>query len=703
MPCDALSCDSTAAAAPVPYVVDLPASVGVNPTHGQVADAFAVTYALSMGQCSYTTVEFGWDGVLDPSWNAKLDPVTCSATVSLMPPASAGAGVHALTAEACSTQCDSWTQPRQQAAYTIDAPPPPPAVVSIAKAGDVTVAAPGSRVRYTLTMTVYPAQSQDVISIRDQLPAGVGNPTGISGKGLYDPATNSISWKGITVADGQRLTYAARVSPQAGPPGSTLVNTATIVGGLCEICFATASVSIGSAPAQTPTPTQVVTPGSSATPAPVHTPAPTGTPVPSATPAPTPAPTPSGSIAGITGTPEPSSPPPAAPATPAPTGSTTPAVVVIPIGAPRGSDPLLPALVASIPDPSGLRLDPAVLGTNMLLTVMFVFLFGLTSEIFNSTIDEHREEVEGWFDGLVGGPLRFLRPLTRADAFIDGLTETGRSGAVVHGLVILGVIGVVYGFLSTDIGLNEQTLILVASLMAGVGLVTYLNYGGKSLLIRRRHRAHSMVRMYGTAVGIAAVCVLASRLVGFHPGIVYGFIASTVVLTPLALEEREEARLVLLPAAVLLAVSLAAWLLLIPVRAAAVDGALLTTLAESILSIVFVGGLEGLLFNLMPIRFMDGAKVMAWSRPAWAVAFGVVVFLWWQLLLNRNQAYVDALRQTSVTAVIAVVVFFALTTGTVWTYFRVRDRDRPEGEGGSLEGPGGRAGQVEDRPEEAEA
>jgi hypothetical protein len=190
---------------------------------------------------------------------------------------------------------------------------------------------------------------------------------------------------------------------------------------------------------------------------------------------------------------------------------------------------------------------------------------------------------------MLRGPLLIFAPLMKLDAAFDGLAESGRRGAVLHGMGIVAVIGLVYGLLSPDFGLNEQSLILIASLMIGAGFVTYLNYGGKSLLIRRRHGAHSVVRLYGTAVMVAIACVLATRLIGFHPGIIYGFMASTVILTPIALARRDEARIVLVPAAVLLIASLVAWILLIPVDAASENPGVGLTLLKSVLTIVWPG------------------------------------------------------------------------------------------------------------------
>jgi hypothetical protein len=316
-----------------------------------------------------------------------------------------------------------------------------------------------------------------------------------------------------------------------------------------------------------------------------------------------------------------------------------------------------------------------VLATNALLALLFVLLFGLTSEVLNSTLDEHRPIVEGWADRLVKRRLRFLRPIARADAWIDGLGQRGRAGAIAQVVAVLALLGVVYGFLSAGFGFNRSGLVLVLSMMVGLAVILYLNYGGKALVVERLHHAPATVRAYGSAIFIAAVCVIASRWLDFHPGLLYGFVATTVILRPVDLTPRHQARMVLGPAFAVLAASLIAWALLDPLRAATADtDAFLPALAQAVLGIVFIGGLESLLFGLLPIRFMDGSKVMRWSRPVWALIYLLVVFLWVQLLLNRDEAYVDAFRQTGIVAVFVMLGFFMATTGVVWTYFWRRDR-----------------------------
>ena len=55
----------------------------------------------------------------------------------------------------------------------------------------------------------------------------------------------------------------------------------------------------------------------------------------------------------------------------------------------------LPALVADVQGRTGVSTDVGFLATNLLLTVVVVVTFGLTSSLFNSTIKSNREEIDG--------------------------------------------------------------------------------------------------------------------------------------------------------------------------------------------------------------------------------------------------------------------------------------------------------------------
>ena len=64
----------------------------------------------------------------------------------------------------------------------------------------------------------------------------------------------------------------------------------------------------------------------------------------------------------------------------------------------------------------------------------------------------------------------------------------------------------------------------------------------------------------------------------------------------------------------------------------------------------------------------------------WALLFGAATFLFWHLLLNQNDAYLDALRQTRVMVALGLVLLYGGLTVATWLFFRVRNRSALTGE-----------------------
>ena len=144
--------------------------------------------------------------------------------------------------------------------------------------------------------------------------------------------------------------------------------------------------------------------------------------------------------------------------------------------------------------------------------------FGLTSSLFNSTIKSNREEIDGW---VAAGAGRFARSrwLVAAPRVWSGACPgVALSLASVRIALILGMTGLVYGFLSPDFGLDSTSVLLFASIIVGVGFVTFLSEGGGAVLASRRMRVPATVRLYVAAVAIALICVVLTRLMDFQPG-----------------------------------------------------------------------------------------------------------------------------------------------------------------------------------------
>ncbi len=616
------------------------------PVSGRAAASFTADYWYVDpfgGKCAYKTVEFSWDGKLIKS--VKVEPpdpkdlVYCAATHVVVRAPTTAVGGHVVSAVACSVDvngvktCPGFTLARTT--YTVRPTP----TLRLSPTGGL-AAAPFTASYATGDGASCPYNAAEFL----------WDGAAVGSKVALDPSTCRATLD-LTRAPSPRTIGTHRVRAEA------CINTRCLAG-----TVATATYTVR-APKPTPSPR----------------PTPTPTPTPSPSPTPTAAPTPT---ASPTTSPTPSVRPTARPTVPpSPTDSPAPTGGVLggtdPGAPPAGGSPYVPEMASFVAGPVAGGIDPAVVATNLFLTLLLVFLFALTAEIFNSTMDANRDEIHGWWARLMRGPFRIFGALTVPGASLTRLAGSGRLGSALRVLAVLSLLGLIYSVLSPDFGWNSQTLTLFVSLVLGLGFMTYFQEGSVTRLATRRYRVDASIRLYGTAVFVSILAVVISRLVTFQPGLVYGFVASAVIVAPVALDRRDDATLVLVPAIGLLVVSVAAWLLLGPVRAAAAGGDWAPGLAETVLAMIVIGGLETLFVSMIPLRFMDGAAVMGWSRLAWALTFGAVTFLWWQLLLNQNHAYVSAMEQTNVQVVLATVVVFMLTTGGLWSYFRFRPA-RPE-------------------------
>jgi Kef-type K+ transport system membrane component KefB len=122
----------------------------------------------------------------------------------------------------------------------------------------------------------------------------------------------------------------------------------------------------------------------------------------------------------------------------------------------------------------------------------------------------------------------------------------------------------------------------------------------------------------------------------------------------------------------MLLISLAAWLALPVMEVGLESQPLLQTLIAAALATIFVGGLEGLLFELVPLRFLRGESVFAWNRAMWAILFLAAAFTFAHILLTPSSGYLGDTRSSPLVAAVILFVAFGIVSVAVWAYFRYR-------------------------------
>jgi len=314
-----------------------------------------------------------------------------------------------------------------------------------------------------------------------------------------------------------------------------------------------------------------------------------------------------------------------------------------------------------IPLPTDISTDPAVIGTNVGLALFLALAFGLTSALFNSTLEENEELIQARLAPL-------LALLSRARDRLPRLKGWGFDIAKVTLLLLISAL--LYAFLDPGFGVSAGGATIFFSLLIAL-VVSIYSYKGIAVLLGRRYfKLRARFRLFPVALAFGVACVLISRWIDFHPGYLYGFVAGFAFLSMEAETPRRWALLVLAGAVALLLASLAAWGLAVPVGKLAEGGPGAASVLYGVLVAIFVAGLEGLLFALVPLTFMDGAKLLTWSRVAWGAAFAVAAWLFFHVLINPGSAYLDALTGKKTLVMLGTLVAYGLLAFGVWLFFR---------------------------------
>ncbi len=284
-------------------------------------------------------------------------------------------------------------------------------------------------------------------------------------------------------------------------------------------------------------------------------------------------------------------------------------------------------------------------------------LFAFPSKLFNSTVEENYDEIRGWF-----------RLPARA---VDTASSVSRT-ATFLGLSF--VAAVVLGFLDPEFGFNLNSVVIVVGFALSLVVMSAGFSVPAAIAIHRQTGEWGKLNFLPGTLLVSIAMVLLSRLLNFQPGYFYGALAGVAFAS--ALNGRTQGRLTAANWTWALAISVAAWFARMPVSDAAAqpDAALFWIGFEAFLVLTFLWGIESLVVAMLPMRFLDGPKVMAWSRPAWATLLVVGLFATIHVLLTPSAGYVGhTTSEVTIGVLVIFAVFGAMSVG-LWAYFRYRPR-----------------------------
>ncbi|MGJ9411228.1 hypothetical protein ACHAAC_00825 [Aeromicrobium sp. CF4.19] len=165
---------------------------------------------------------------------------------------------------------------------------------------------------------------------------------------------------------------------------------------------------------------------------------------------------------------------------------------------------------------------------------------------------------------------------------------------------------------------------------------------------------------------IAALSVLASRQLGLQPGILFGLLVS--VAFGAGLRREQAGRVSASVCAVYLGLGVLAWLLHGTIGTE--DTSFTGELLREVLTTVTIGTIGSIVIALLPLTFLEGRKVLTWSRPVWALLYALTLVLFVLVVVPLPDSWVDASRQSIIYS--GTFGAFGVVSLTVWAWFRLR-------------------------------
>lgn len=324
-----------------------------------------------------------------------------------------------------------------------------------------------------------------------------------------------------------------------------------------------------------------------------------------------------------------------------------------PSGAPSSGAAGEAPFADSVATPARVSRDPLVLLESAGLAAAIVLLMPFPGQLFNSTLEEHEDEVRRWL---------------RLDRGRGAASRIGAFWASWPGIAIFAAAAaLLYGFLDPTFGPDAHSAATFVGMLAAIALVT-LVFAIPAWRLHRRRGDPAGLKVVPLSLAVAAICVVISRLTGFQPGYLYGLLIGLAFAHELSAVE--EGRSTAIAAAVMLVSAAVAWLALGALPAG--DASFGTTALRTALAAITVAGLEGVVFGLLPFRFLPGEPLYGWNRVLWAALLGIGAFAFLHILINPASGYLADTSRTPLLTVIGLLLGFSLVSVAFWAWFRFR-------------------------------
>ncbi len=332
---------------------------------------------------------------------------------------------------------------------------------------------------------------------------------------------------------------------------------------------------------------------------------------------------------------------------------------------------VVPSTIATtIPTPREALLPLKTLAVNGGIAAAVAMLLTFPSQLFNTTLQQNYGDITLWWRKKLR-PLRRLRGRSLApgdgESALGTLVSSAPAGRasflekrwVFAAVFLLGALANAFNDGHFGLTLSSLVTFIAVTLSLGIGVSVPVVIG--TIYHTKRHgSAPRKLIAIPAGLALAAVMVVFSRLINFEPGYLYGLVCGVVFTRELPSNEKGHvAALGILTTLVLSVVSWAIW---VPVNAAALraNPFVGVVLADDLLGALFVSGLVGSFFGMIPIKGLPGWTIKQWNVWAWVAGFAITVLGLFQILLRPGIA-----GHGHRPLIVSIILFVAFGVGSI--------------------------------------
>jgi DNA-binding beta-propeller fold protein YncE len=327
-----------------------------------------------------------------------------------------------------------------------------------------------------------------------------------------------------------------------------------------------------------------------------------------------------------------------------------------------------PSIAEVVPGPFDISLAPTDVARSVGIMLFLMLLLGAPTPIFNSTLSANRKLIERWVRRRRPRWMRSRGPLSAAGSGIKRFSITW-PGLFAY----LGLATLLYSFLDPNFP-GKNAAETFGTTLFGIAVGTALSQVPGELYVRRKYGQGGKVRVALWTLGLAAACVLITRLTAVEPGYVYGIIGGFTFAAVLNADDK--GRMVFRGVSILLAAGFVAWFVRVPFQAGGSvtgDGA---AVVDKLLGRMFVSAVEACAIGLIPLRYLEGEELFSWNRARWAVLWALSLLLFAHVILYPVSSFEPNPSATGLWTIgITVVVYSTLAVG-FWAFFHRRETRR---------------------------